>query len=226
MNVLIVEDDDLLAEYTRRTLRAQHHYVQVTHDGELGLKKALSGTYDVVILDLLLPRKSGVEICSELRRRRITTPIIVLTSLSDEKSKLLALDVGADDYMTKPFSNKELAARLRAVTRRPALVVQSLLTVNDLILDPQSHTIRRAGKLIKLQPREYKLLEYMMRNPDIALPKHSLLSNVWKIRSEAASNRLEVCIKQLRQKIDQPFERKLIYTVRGVGYKIVSSNTK
>lgn len=220
MNILIIEDDTLLAEFTKRSLRAQNHHVSVVHDGSSGFKRAQSGAYDAIILDILLPGKDGLSICNELRRMKVETPIMILSSKTSEESRITGLDAGADDYMVKPFSRNELSARLRAITRRPSTVVQSNLQVGDLILDPVTRRVTRAGTVIGLRPKEFELLEYMMRNQGIALQKHVLLSKVWHIYSKAASNRLEVYIRQLRQKIDQPYESKLIHTVRGVGYTL------
>lgn len=220
MNILIIEDDTLLAEFTKRSLRAQNHHVSVVHDGSSSFKRAQSGAYDAIILDILLPGKDGLSICNELRRMKVETPIMILSSKTSEESRITGLDAGADDYMVKPFSRNELSARLRAITRRPSTVVQSNLQVGDLILDPVTRRVTRAGTVIGLRPKEFELLEYMMRNQGIALQKHVLLSKVWHIYSKAASNRLEVYIRQLRQKIDQPYESKLIHTVRGVGYTL------
>lgn len=220
MNILIIEDDTLLAEFTKRSLRLQNHHVSVVHDGSSGFKRAQSGSYDAIILDVLLPGKDGVSICSDLRRMKVETPIMMLSSKTSEESRITGLDAGADDYMIKPFSRNELSARLRAITRRPSVVAQSSLSVFDLTLDPITHTVTRAGQDIHLRPKEYELLEFMMRNQGVALQKHLLLRKVWHIYSKAASNRLEVYIRQLRQKVDQPFSVQLIHTVRGVGYKL------
>lgn len=222
MNILIIEDDTLLAEYTKRSLSAQDHRVSVVHDGSSGFKRAQSGAYDAIILDIILPDIDGVTICNDLRRMKIETPIMMISSKSSEQSRVTGLDAGADDYMVKPFNRNELAARLRAITRRPSVVVQSALTLADLSLDPTTRTVRRGGQLIQLRPKEYELLEFMMRNQGIALHKNLILSKVWRIYSTAASNRLEVYIRTLRQKIDYGHRVKLIHTVRGVGYKLSS----
>ena len=219
MNILVVEDDELTAEFIKRVLAREHHFVQVCHDGSVGFKKAQSHSYDVVILDISLPGKDGISICRELRRLLVSTPILMLSSYADEQTKITCLDAGADDYMTKPFGYKELLARLRSVGRRPSLVIQSALQMEDVVLNPESHAVTRAGVLLQLRPKEYDLLEFMMRNPNTVLPKHLLLNKVWQIRSESASNRLEVYIRHLREKIDKPFKRKLIKTVHGIGYR-------
>lgn len=219
MNILIIEDDELTAEFIKRVLTKEHHFVQVSHDGLEGFKKAQTHSYDALILDISLPGKDGMAICRELRRLMISTPILMLSSYADEQTKISCLDAGADDYMTKPFGYKELLARLRSISRRPSAVVQSALHIEDIILDPESHGVSRAGVPLHLRPKEYDLLEFMMRNPNTVLPKHLLLNKVWQIRSESASNRLEVYIRHLREKIDKPYKRKLIKTVHGIGYR-------
>jgi len=220
MNILLVEDDHLLAEYTKRTLRSAHHHVSVVHDGSAGFKRAKSGSYDAIILDIILPGKDGISICNELRRMAIDTPILMLSSRTNEASRIEGLDAGADDYMIKPFSIEELSARLRAITRRPSVVSQSVLAIGDLTIDPVGHVVQRDGVDLHLRPKEYDLLEFMMRNPNIALSREVLLKRVWGIYSNAASNRLEVYIRQLRKKVDDPFKVHYIQTVRGIGYKI------
>lgn len=220
MNILVVEDEELIAEFTKRVLKNENFDVDVVYDGMDGFNKAVKKSYDVILLDVLLPSKDGFSICKDLRQAKITTPIIMLSSQADEDSKVTGLDYGADDYLTKPFSHKELVARIRAVTRRPSPVLQSKLKAGDLTLDPQGRIVTRGNKKIELRPKEYDLLEFMLRNQDTVLPKHVLLNNVWNIRSEAASNRLEVYIKHLRNKIDKPFDHKLIHTIHGTGYKL------
>jgi len=220
VNILVIEDDDLVAEFTKRALKTEDHFVSVVRDGSSGFKKASKGSYDAIVLDVLLPGKDGLTVCSELRRSKVATPIIILSSQGDEASMIAGLDAGADDYMVKPFNHKELSARIRAVTRRPSVVSQSKLVVDDLVLSPEDHRVLRGKREVVLRPKEYELLEYMMRNPGVVLHRYALLSKIWHVRSEATSNRLEVYIRQLRQGIDSGQERKLIHTVRGVGYRI------
>lgn len=223
VNILIVEDDELTAEFIKRVLEKDKHFVRVINDGEKGFNKAKTFTFDAIILDILLPSKDGLSICRDLRRLKLGTPILILSSHSDESTKVSGLDAGADDYLVKPFNHRELLARLRAITRRPSIVSQSSLNIGGLTLNPESREVTREGKLLKLRPKEYELLEYMMRNPDVALPRYLLLSKVWQIRSEATSNRLEVYIRSLRQKVDHPFNKNSIQTVRGIGYKFVET---
>lgn len=220
MNILVIEDDSIVAEFMRRVLCKAGHHVTIANDGDSGYKKARRGVYDAIILDLYLPGRDGIGLCSDLRRLKVTTPIVMLTSDAHEHTKVAGLDAGADDYMVKPFSHAELAARLRAVTRRPSHIVQSKLQVGDLQLDPDGHVVLRGSKAIKLSPKEYELIEFMMQNPGITLPRHLILNKVWHVYSQASSNRLEVCIRQLRIKLGGPRETKVIQTVHGIGYKL------
>lgn len=220
MNVLVIEDDRLLAEFIKKTLGRHKYYVRIECDGEMGFTKAQSGSFDAIILDITLPKKDGLSICNDLRRQKVATPIILLSAKTDEASKIAGLDAGADDYVMKPFNHGELAARLRAVTRRPAAVIQSRLVIADLELHPDKHTVTRGGTSIPLRPKEFMLLEYMMQNQDVVLHKRDLLHKVWQVQPSASSNRLEVYILQLRKKIDSPFKVKLIHTVHGSGYRL------
>jgi DNA-binding response OmpR family regulator len=223
MNILVIEDDDLTADFIKRALKQDGHYVRIAYDGLDGFNKALkSSTTDAIILDIVLPNKDGLSICKDLRRNKITTPILMLSSHAHEQARVDGLDAGADDYLVKPFSYKELAARLRAITRRPSIVLQSQLAVGNLRLNPETREVYKNEVKIELRPKEFALLEYMMRNPDIVLPRHQLLNNVWHIRSEASSNRLEVYIRHLRQKIDSDPDSHTIQTIHSIGYKLVS----
>lgn len=220
MRVLVVEDEELIVEFLKRSLKIEKHDVDVASDGLKGYKKALKAHYDVIILDVMLPMKNGLDICRELRRTGVATPILFLSARNSEAARIQGLDAGADDYLVKPFSYRELNARLRAITRRPSVVPQSELQIANLILNPVSRDVTRGGKLIHLRPKEYALLEYMMRHPNVALPRYELLRNVWGISNDMTSNRLEVYIRHLRNKVDSKYRTKLIHTVRGVGYKI------
>ncbi len=222
MKILIVEDDELIAEFIAKTMKLEKYDVVVVGDGYEGFKLANSSDFGAIILDVLLPQKNGLEICRELRRLRISTPILILSSESSEAARISGLDAGADDYLTKPFDYRELQARIRAITRRPSVILQSQLEVADLTLDPTSREVLRDGKKLELRPKEYELLEYMMRNPDTALSRARLLKDVWGIFADNSSNRLEVHIKHLREKVDDKRKHKLIQTVRGMGYKLVN----
>ncbi len=222
MKILVVEDDELTAEFIAKTMRLENHDVVVANDGLEGFKLANTSGYGAIILDVLLPHKNGLEICKDLRRLRISTPILILSSESSEKARIDGLDAGADDYLVKPFNYKELQARIRAITRRPSVVIQSKLRAVDLTLDPASHEVHRTGTKLKLRPKEYDLLEYMMRNPNTALSRAQLLKDVWGIFADNSSNRLEVHIRHLREKVDKNHKHKLIQTVRGIGYRLIA----
>lgn len=218
MNILIVEDDELTAEFVKKVFSSNGHSVSVSSDGISGLKKAKQSRYDAIILDISLPGVSGLDICSELRSEGVTTPILILSSYSDEDTRVEGLDRGADDYLCKPFGYKELLARVRTITRRPSRVLQSSLKVGEIELNQNSRTVCISGKSIPLRPKEFDLLLHLMQNPDIALPKHELLRRVWHVHTTSASNRLEVYIRHLRSKLG--VHAKHIQTVRGIGYKI------
>ena len=203
-----------------RSLRADNKEVDVATNGLDGYKKASKHTYDAIVLDVMLPQKSGIDVCRDLRRDGITTPIIFLSARDSEVSRIKGLDAGADDYVVKPFSHKELNARLRAITRRPHASLHSVLQVGDVVLDVSRHVASRAGRTLKLRPKEFALLECLMRNPGRVMDRTTLLRLVWGIAPENSSNRLEVYIGHLRAKITLDGEKKLVHTIRGRGYKI------
>ncbi len=212
MHILVVEDERRLAFLLRRVLLEERHTVDLAHDGEAGLDLALSDTYDVVILDLMLPGIDGIEISRQMRAERIMPPVLMLT----------ARGAVADDYLTKPFAMEELLARINALLRRRDLHFdESLqLTVSDLSLDLVRHEARRAGRVIELTAKEFALLEYLMRHPGQVLTRTQITDAVWRYDLDALSNVVDIYIHYLRDKIDQGFSRPLIKTVRGVGYKI------
>ncbi len=221
MRVLIVEDEQRLVRLLKRVLEEERYVVETAFDGEEGLEKAGMGEYDLIVLDVMLPRRSGVEVCRWLRAHQIATPVLLLTARDQLEDKVLGLDAGADDYLTKPFAFEELLARLRALARRPPTTpTQPLLQVADLTLDLNRHEVKRAGTLIQLTTREFALLEYLMRHPGQALSRAQITNQVWPYDSEAVSNIVDIYIHYLRDKVDQDFEPKLIQTIRGVGYSI------
>lgn len=221
MRVLIVEDEQRLVRLLKRVLEEEHYVVDTAFDGEDGLEKAGMGEYDLIVLDVMLPRRSGVEVCRWLRAHQIATPVLLLTARDQLEDKVLGLDAGADDYLTKPFAFEELLARLRALARRPPTApTEPLLQVADLTLDLNRHEVKRAGTLIQLTTREFALLEYLMRHPGQALSRAQITNQVWPYDSEAVSNIVDIYIHYLRDKVDQDFEPKLIQTIRGVGYSI------
>ena len=220
MRVLVVEDEVRLADALRRGLVAEGFAVGVAHDGEAGLEEALHGDYDAVVLDVMLPRLSGYRVCEELRAAGRWVPVLMLSAKDGEHDQADGLDLGADDYLTKPFSFVVLVARLRALLRRGAPERPSVLRAGDLSLDPSSRTVRRGDDELALTPREYALLEYLLRHRGEVVSKTQLLSHVWDAADEGDPNVVEVYVGYLRRKVDQPYGRRALQTVRGVGYRL------
>jgi DNA-binding response OmpR family regulator len=217
MQILVVEDEQRMAELLRRTLQEEGHQVIMAADGKEGFEIARTSCFDVIILDVMLPGMDGVTIARQLRERRNQTPLLMLTARDAPADIIKALDCGADDYLTKPFSIDILLARIRAVSRRGAVARSVCLEVGDVKLDPGSRQVTRAGEVLGLTPREYKLLELLMRNPGRAISRDSILESVWGFDCDVNENTLEVFVRQLRLKVDTR-EPKLIHTVRGFGY--------
>ncbi len=221
MRVLVVEDEQRLVRLLKRVLEDEHYVVDTAFDGEEGILKAGGGGYDLIILDVMLPRRDGVQVCSWLRAHQILTPILLLTARDQLEDKVIGLDAGADDYLTKPFAFEELLARLRALARRPpAAPTQPILQVADLTLDLTRHEVKRAGQPIALTMREFALLEYLIRHSGQALSRAQITNHVWPYDSDTASNIVDIYIHYLREKIDYGFEPKLIQTIRGIGYTL------
>ena len=220
MRLLVIEDEPKLAVYIRRGLEADGHAVDIANDGDEGLWLARNQTYDVIVLDILLPKRNGFQVCAELRAESNWTPILMLTAKDGEFDIAEALDTGADDYLTKPFSFVVLSARIRALARRGAPERPSVLEVGDLRLDPAAHTVSRGETEIRLTPKEFSLLEFLMRHAGEVVAKVEILDAVWDWAFEGDPNVVEVYIGYLRKKIDAPFGRSTIETVRGVGYRL------
>ncbi|MBB4136392.1 response regulator [Gordonia humi] len=220
MRVLLVEDEPLLAKTIERGLTLEGFVVSSVHTGPEGLAVASTEDFDVIVLDIMLPGLSGYEVVRTLRARERWTPVLMLTAKDGEYDQADALDLGADDYLTKPFSFVVLVARLRALIRRGAPQRPTLLTVDDLVLDPSGHTVRRGDATVDLTPREFNLLHYLMRNAGAVVTKHAILSNVWDTDYDSGENAVEVYVSYLRKKIDAPFGTSSIDTVRGVGYRM------
>jgi len=222
MHILVVEDEQRLAFLLRRVLMEERHAVDLAHDGHTGLDLALSDTYDVVILDVMLPKLDGLEICRQMRAEHIMTPVLMLTARGAVEDRVTGLNVGADDYLTKPFAMEELLARINALLRRRDRRFDEApqLSVGDLTLDLVRHEARRDGRLIELTAKEFALLEYLMRHPGQVLTRTQIVDAVWRYDLEALSNVVDIYIHYLREKIDQGFSHPVIKTVRGVGYKI------
>src|SRR2546429_7598740 len=222
MHILVVEDEQRLAYLLRRVLLEERHTVDLAHDGQSGLDLALSDTYDVVILDLMLPGMDGLEVCRQMRAEQIMSPVLMLTARGAIEDRVTGLNVGADDYLVKPFAMEELLARINALLRRRERRFDELplLHVDDLTLDLVRHEARRGGHVIELTAKEFALLEYLMRHPGLVLTRTQITDAVWRYDLEALSNVVDIYIHYLRDKIDHGFSRQLIKTVRGVGYKI------
>jgi DNA-binding response OmpR family regulator len=220
MRVLFVEDDSRLAAVVRQGLKEQGFGVDVSGDATGGLGLALSNNYDAILLDIMLPGKSGFTMLRELRRRGSAVPVMIVTARSSVEDRVQGLDLGADDYLLKPFDFQELLARLRAITRRPAASPRTVLTAADLELDTSRHEVKRSGRRIELSAKEFALLEYLLRSKGTVVTRGMILDHVWDLDYHGTSNLVEVYINYLRRKIDQDFEPKLIHTVRGVGYVV------
>lgn len=217
MRLLLIEDEKELTKTLKKGLKEAGYNVDVAYDGESGVAMAISGQYDCIILDLRLPKKDGLEVCKEIRRNKITVPILMLTVVDAVDVKVKCLEAGADDYLTKPFSYSELLARIKALIRR-AKTVSSSIQIADLVINPISRTVTRGGKKIYLSPKEYDLLYYLAVNQGRVVSRIEIGENVWGINFDTGTNYIDVYINYLRKKIDSGFEKKLIHTVRGVGY--------
>jgi len=220
VRILLVEDNRRLNNSLRMSLMDDGYAVDPAYDGFEGEELALLTPYDAIILDIMLPKKDGLEVCHDLRDQRVKTPIIMLTARDSIDDRVRGLDSGADDYLVKPFAINELRARLRALLRRESSDKSSLLTVGDLILDPASHKVERGGQPIELTAKEFALLEYFMRNPNRLITREMAESHIWSYDFGGTSNVVDVYVRRLRRKIDDPFEIKLFETVRGAGYRL------
>jgi two-component system OmpR family response regulator len=220
MRVLIVEDEPKMAGLIRRGLREEGYAADIAQRGEEALWMAGATDYDAIVLDVLLPGSNGFEICRELRRSGIWSPVLMLTARDSVDDRVAGLDAGADDYLTKPFSFVELLARLRALARRPPLERPTVLEVGDLKLNPATHQAWRGDSEVELSTKEFRILEAFMRRPGQVLSRLHLLEHCWDYGYENRSNVVDVYVRYLREKIDRPFGRKSIETVRGAGYRL------
>ena len=222
MRILIVEDEHKIANSIKKGLEQETYAVDIAYDGEEGFDLASTEEFDLIILDLMLPKMDGVSICKKLREEKIHTPILILTAKGQIEDKVNGLNCGADDYLTKPFSYLELLARIKALTRRPKQAIDPVLKVGNLTLDTINYEVKRSGKIIKLSKKEFALLEYLMRHKEKILNKDQMINHVWEYDSDVLPNTVEVYVGYLRNKIDKPFkdEKPLLQTLRGFGYKI------
>lgn len=220
MRVLLVEDDLDMAASLKASLTADSHDVDHAGDGETGEQMALDGGYDVIVLDRMLPKKQGVSIVRDLRGKGVSTPVLILSALHDEDHRIEGLNAGANDYLGKPFSTRELLARVRALWHGRDAGPQTRLQVSGLEMDLLARTVKRDGKKLDLQPREFRLLEYLMRNAGQTVTRKMLLENVWDYHFDPQTNVIDVHISRLRSKIDRDFAQSLLHTVRGSGYRL------
>jgi DNA-binding response OmpR family regulator len=220
MRLLVIEDNAKMAGFIAQGLSEHGYAVDVAHTGEEGERLAAAAPYDGIILDLMLPDHNGVEICRNLRRGGMKTPILILTALSTTADKVTGLDAGADDYLTKPFEFDELIARVRALLRRGQAREASVLQFEDVEMDLVGRRVSRGGQRLNLTTKEFALLEYFMRNPNRVLTRTAIGEHVWDMNFETESNVIDVYISMLRRKIDKGFDRRLIHTVIGAGYML------
>jgi heavy metal response regulator len=220
MRILLIEDEKKVARFISKGLTEESYAVDVAYDGEEGLFLAEVNDYDLIILDIMLPKKDGFEVLKSLRNQGFKIPVIMLTARDEIESKVQGLDLGADDYMTKPFAFSELMARIRAILRRKQEKADNRLQIGDLIIDAVTRTVTRGNKPVELTNKEYALLEYFIRNPGRVLSRTMIAEHVWDYQFDPMTNVIDVYVNYLRQKIDRGFEKKLIHTIRGVGYVI------
>jgi len=220
MRILLIEDNARFSAALAKSLEENGYAVDTAADGPAGERMGTATAYDLIILDIMLPGKSGFDVCRSLRLRKVVTPIIMLTARGEVDDRVRGLDVGADDYLAKPFELAELTARMRALLRLGAADKSGTLTVADLVLDPAAHTVSRAGRTIELTTREFSLLEYFMRNPGQLITREMAESRLWNQDEIVVSNVVDVYVRRLRVKIDDGFEPKLLETLRGAGYRL------
>lgn len=222
MRILVVEDEHKIAHALKKGLEQESYAVDIAYDGKEGYDLASSESYDVIVLDVMLPYHDGFEVCTMLRKQGIRTPVLMLTAKGQTIDKVTGLNAEADDYLTKPFAFEELIARIRALLRRPRSLSPSVLTLDNLTIDTNTYRVKRGTTPISLTPKEYSLLEYLMRNVNRIVPKEDIISHVWNFDADILPNTVEVYIGYIRSKVDKPFPDRpsLICTVRGFGYKI------
>jgi two-component system OmpR family response regulator len=227
MKILVIEDDREAADYLKKALAEAGHTAHVAFDGEQGFALAADGDYDVLVVDRMLPRRDGLSVIAELRARNVGTPVLILSALGEVDDRVTGLRAGGDDYLTKPYAFSELLARVEVLERRTGgKEVETQYRVGDLELDRLSHTVRRSGQEIPLQPREFRLLEYLMRHAGQVVTRTMLLENVWDYHFDPQTNVIDVHISRLRSKIEKGFDGPLLHTVRGAGYMLKAGRAK
>ncbi len=220
MRILVIEDNHRLNNSLAASLTHEGYSVDCAYDGQEGQDLAEMTSYDLILLDILLPEKDGLEVCRDLRRRRVHTPILLLTARDSVDDRVQGLDCGADDYLVKPFAMRELLARLRALLRRQQPSRQGRLEIGGLTVDPITHTVEREGRTLDLTPKEFALLEYLMYHPNQVVTRDMIEQHIWNYDFECESNVIDVYVRRVRRKIDDPFAVKLLTTVRGIGYRL------
>jgi DNA-binding response OmpR family regulator len=225
MRILVVEDDKPVASFVKRGLESEQYAVDLVWDGEDAQSLVGEANFDLVILDLILPKIDGLEVLKHIRSRKPSPPVLILSGRAGVEDRVKGLDLGADDYLTKPFSFSELSARVRALLRRPPNPLGIVLRVEELELDRAERVVRRAGRRIDLTPREFALLEYLMRNTGRCVTRAMIIEHVWNFSFDTMTNVVDVYINYLRKKVDQDFGSKLIHTVRNVGYELGERGT-
>lgn len=219
MRILLVEDNKKLSAYLKKGLENQSYSIDCAYDGEAAEKMALYREYDLIILDILLPKKDGITVCKSIREKNINIPVLMLTAKVQTEDKILGLDSGADDYLPKPFDFNELLARVRALLRRPKEKEPEILSAQNIIIDNSKHIVKKDNEIINFTLKEYAILEYLVRNKDMALSREQILEHCWDFSFDSFSNIVDVYIKRLRKKLDPTNYEKYIQTVRGIGYK-------
>jgi heavy metal response regulator len=218
MRILVIEDEKKVASFIKKGLEEEHYAVDLAHDGETGLYMAQVNEYDLIILDLMIPKIDGLEVLKRIRSDKNNVPVLVLTAKDTVEDVVRGLDSGCDDYLTKPFNFMVFLARIRALMRREKIDKEPLLKIADLTLSPVTHKVARGRKEIDLTSKEYALLEYFMRNPDKVLTRTMISEHVWDYHFDSLTNVIDVYVNYIRRKIDKDFDLKLIHTIRGVGY--------
>ncbi len=220
MRILVVEDEPKVASFIKKGLEQEHYAVDIAADGYEGETLAETNAYDCIVLDILLPRRNGIEVLKNLRKKNVNTPILILTAKDSVEDRVTGLNNGSDDYLVKPFAFAELLARIRALLRRSSSEFQAELRADDLVMDIPRRKVFRAGKEIDLSNKEFALLEYLLRNKNQVVTRNMIIEHVWDMSFDSFTNVVDVYINFLRNKIDRAYDRKLIHTVRGVGYTL------